>query len=252
MREIWVVVLLVLPSPPRYTAELLACAAFSERTRSEIRVVSSGVPREESLGRDGVVLLRVLGEEPRLSFEAWYDSLVVWRAMPEGRVEPDTDGLIGGRWRGRLDGLGAAALDQRPFMPPEVLQASDLSDLFADFLPPLAPGPLEVGARWRDTAGLEIERLPDSTSGPARVARYHWRAVTVGAPAGADSGIRVDERVVDDGVVAWTDLEGPVHWARAIEIESSIARGGGVRTPLRTRVMQRITVSRLGRHAACG
>jgi hypothetical protein len=214
-------------------------------------MVSSGVPREESLGRDGVVLFRVRGEEPRLSFEAWYDSLVVWRSMPEGRVEPDTDGLIGGRWRGRLDGRGAAALDQKPFMPPEVLQAADLSDLFADFLPPLPPVPLEVGARWQDSTGLEIERLPDSTAGPGTVARYRWRAVTAGGPARADSGMRLDETVVDDGAVVWKDGVGPVHWARSIEIESSIARGGGIRSPLRTRMVQRITVSRLARHPAC-
>jgi hypothetical protein len=234
---------------PGYSAAQLHCAAFVEEVATELLLQRTGGTAREEGARTGRIQVRARTEGPAIRVEFWYDSLRLWRDTPEGRLTPDTDGLIGGRWRGMLGPSGAAALDTRPFMPPEVLAAADLSETFTDFLPPLPPRALALGAEWRDPAGgLAVERLPDSLDAP-ELRRYGWRAEAGGR---GDSLLRLGERVVDEGVVVVHPQRGPVAWDRLVTVRSQVRAGARVGEALNTQVTQRIRVRRVTNPEACG
>jgi hypothetical protein len=137
--------------------------------------------------RRGLLQVRATPSEKGLAFESWYDSLTVDYTSPQGKVTPDTDGLVGGRWTGTILPQGQASLVDRPFMPPELAQVSDLSDEMVDFFPPLATVGLAIGAEWSDSLGLEVERLRDSTGGGERLFRFRWRITSHGGDTPARS-----------------------------------------------------------------
>jgi hypothetical protein len=141
---------------------------------------------------------------------------------------------------------GSVVLDTRPFMPPAVREVADLSESFADFFPPVATVALAVGARWRDSAGLEVERRPDSAASPRRLRRYAWR---VEAIASGDSGLKLGERLVDRGAFAWDDSLGPLAWSRELSIETQLRPRP--REAVRSLVTQRIHVRRITPSRSC-
>ncbi|NOT09999.1 MAG: hypothetical protein HOP28_17540, partial [Gemmatimonadales bacterium] len=49
--------------PPRYTAELLRCAAFLEQVESDIRTESRGPVQRERTGRTGVLVIRLAPDD---------------------------------------------------------------------------------------------------------------------------------------------------------------------------------------------
>lgn len=181
-----------------------------------------------------------------MRFEAWYDSLTLEHRMPAARLRPDTDGLIGGRWLGWLGPTGGVELDTRPFMPPAIREVADLSETFADFFPPLATAALAVGARWRDSAGVDVERRPDSAAVPRSLRRYAWRVETV---APGDTGLKLGERLVERGAVAWDDSLGPVAWSRELSIETQLRPRP--REAVRSLVTRRISVRRVPPMGSC-
>ena len=73
--------------------------------------------RRETLTRDGLWRVRGRPAPAGISVEAWYDSLALSRESPEGELAPDTDGLLGGRYRGTLSPAGRYTADARPFVP---------------------------------------------------------------------------------------------------------------------------------------
>lgn len=89
----------------------------------------------------------------------------------EGGVEVNTDGFVGGRWKLLPDATGALRAVDRPFIPPMLLEVSDLTTAMDDFFPPLPPR-LAVGEKGRDAAGRQWQRTADSAS----VRRFHWEA----------------------------------------------------------------------------
>lgn len=240
---------------PTYRAEPLACAGFTEEVHTDIRVRRARGGVADQAGRTGIVRVRAQAQPGAgaIRFEVWYDSLAVWRDSPAGRLTPDTDGLVGGRWWGRLAPNGAAVLETRPFMPPEVRDVADLSETFSDFFPPLpAPesgAPLALGERWADTLGLEVTRLRDTVVGPRPVARYAWRSTAVRT---ADSGIRLGERLDDEGRLLWSDSLGPLGWTRTVTVRSQVRGGVRIGESLLSEVVQRILVRRILGDAACG
>lgn len=237
-------------APPAYRAELLRCAAFHEAVRTEIRAQRGGPPYEESAGRNGVLVVRAEGEAP-VHFTAWYDSLAVWYDGSGGRVRPDTDGLVGGRWEGTLSPTGEAGLAVRPFMPPDLRSVSDLSDALLDFFPPLPALPVPPRGSWTDSLGLVIDRLPDSAAAKGAVQRFRWRIASRSEPPmPGDSTARLRQSASDQGTVAWLPDAGPLGWSREVTIETEVT-GGAVRLPYRGRVIQRITVTRITESPAC-
>lgn len=237
---------------PRYDAARLACAVFEERVRTEVRAQEAGVPWEEAGERFGLLVFRAHAEDGGLRFEAWYDSLVVRYDAREGRLVPDTDGLIGGRWEGRLTGTGAVELVTRPFMPPDLRAVSDLSDALLDFLPPLPDAPLAPGARWTDSLGLTVRRLADSSGASGQVTRYQWTIRSRGTlPVEADSTLRIRQEAEDEGQFAWRDDVGVLGWQRTVTIETQLARATRGGSSHRGRVVQEIRVRRVTTPAAC-
>ncbi len=104
-----------------------------------------------------------------VAFDAWYDSLALARGSPAGELRPDTDGLLGGRYRGLLGPDGGYTAQARPFVPDEVAEVADLGAALDDLLPPLAPVALAPGQTWRGPSTV-IRRLADTAGagGPLR------------------------------------------------------------------------------------
>src|SRR5919197_286923 len=123
------------PAEFRYTAAQLQCTRFEEISHGRLVVESAGRRRLETVGRVGRWSLRARDTTAGIALEAWYDSLSVWREGPTGKSIPDTDGLLGGRYRGVLSPAGRYAPVARPFIPDEVAEVAELGGALADLLP---------------------------------------------------------------------------------------------------------------------
>lgn len=223
---------------PSYSAALLRCTGFAESVASEIRMAGPSATRTEHSGRAGLLQVRAVPVTGGLDFEAWYDTLAVWRDGPEGRLVPETDGLIGGRWRGSLGPAGAATIQASPFMPPDMLPVADLSTVLADFFPSLPPRPLASGESWSDDDGHQITRRPDHDG----VWSFEWkidraRPLSTGAVGG--------ERIREVGHVIWRDGVGLESWQRQITVDIEARRSLESGSSLRSRVTQSISVTRI-------
>jgi hypothetical protein len=161
---------------------------------------------------------------------------------------PDTDGIIGGRYRGVLSAGGAYTASATPFVPDEVAEFADLHDAFADLLPLLPPEPLEAGAVWRD-AGASIERLGDSTGADGPIQRYRLERTATRRDVSLDGSdtlrIPVRQSTVEEGEFAWAPDRGLLSRSRTVTVETEVPAGGAVRVPVRSRVVQRLTLVRL-------
>ena len=234
---------------PRYAASQLSCAQFVERVETEIHGEAGGRPRNETGGRVARWIVRGATADSGVRIEAWLDSLVIWRKADEGVHSPNTDGLIGGRYRGTLSPVGGYTSLARPFVPDEVAEFADLRDAFADLLPPLPAVAILPGGGWHDGEGLTIERLGDSVGGGAAVERYRAarhaanRAVRLG---GLDTlSIPVRQTTVEEGEFAWDAARGVVRRTRTITVDTDVPAQGSLRVPVRSRVVQRVTLERL-------
>jgi len=190
--------------PAGYTEARLACATFRETVETEIRTSLGTSVREERAGRTGVLTVRATRGDSGLEMLAWFDSLAVWREGPEGRVEPDTEGLLGGRWRGLLDPRGGYASRVVPFIPDEVAGVADLRGIFQDFFPLLPDSVLGDGATWR----WSTQASSDSTT------------------VVEDSlAIPVHRESIEAGSLVWNQGIGPVRWEREITVTAKIPAG---------------------------
>jgi hypothetical protein len=243
------------PAPPafRYTAPQLDCATFTERSRSTLDAETGGRRRRETLTRSGVLRFRARAAGDSLALEAWYDSLALSRRSPETTLHPDTDGLIGGRFRGALSPDGGYAEAARPYIPDDVAEVADVGRTLEDLLPPLPPGPLTVGGRWADGAGLELQRIADSSASGRPVRRLLLRSrsqTDTAAIRGDTAQLPATEVTHEDGEVDWDAERGLLRRTRHIVIETSVPAGGPLKLPLRSRMEQQMELMR-GAHA-CG
>ncbi len=219
---------------PRYAAEMLECAAFREEVRTDIRSESGAVLRQETAGRDGLLVVQAVRSDTGIVLTAWYDSLTVWRQGPEGRMAPDAEGMLGGRWRGTLTAEGRYAGVQVPFIPDEVAEIADLRGVLGDFFPPLAPRVLKIAS--------------------ARDARYGWSAKARTDTTGTVNDtleVPMRRESVEEGTLTWDRRRGPVRWDRTITVTGSIDARGPIRRGIRSLVTQRIRVTRLA-NQGCG
>jgi len=241
------------PAEFRYAPDQWRCVSLHERSRAVLEAETGLRRRRETLTRDGLWRLRGLSVPAGISVEAWYDSLAVSRTSPEGVLAPDTDGLLGGRYRGTLSPAGHYTADARPFVPDEVAEVSDLGAALDDLLPPLPPAALAVGERWGDSAGLELRRLPDSAAGGRRVQRLSLRSRTENDRAtvrGDMTSIAARQVTVEEGEVVWDPTVGILRRTRHIVVETSVPAGGPLRAPLRSRLEQDVVLERV-RAAGC-
>jgi hypothetical protein len=236
------------PAEFRYTPEQWRCVSLHERSRAVLEAETGLRRRRETLTRDGLWRLRGLPVPAGISVEAWYDSLTVSRTSPEGVLAPDTDGLLGGRYRGTLSPAGHYTADARPFVPDEVAEVSDLGAALDDLLPPLPPSALAVGEQWRDGSGLELTRLPDSLAGGRLVRRLALRSSSEAGRAtvrGDTTAIAARQETTEEGQVDWTPTAGLLRRTRHIVVETSVPAGGPLRAPLRSRLEQDVVLEQV-------
>lgn len=209
----------------RYTEARLRCATFRETVETEIRTSLGTTVREERAGRAGVLTLRASAGDSGLEVLAWFDSLSVWREGPEGRAVPDTEGLVGGRWRGLLDPRGRYSSRVLPFIPDEVASVADLRGILQDFLPLLPDNALGDGATWR----WSTQTSSDSTT------------------VVEDSlAIPVHRESTEAGSLVWNQGIGPVRWEREITVTARIPPGRPFPRGVVSVVKQTVRVERTG------
>jgi hypothetical protein len=241
------------PASPRYSAAQLHCARFLESSRSEIQTESAGGGIEATMERDGVWSFRARDTTGGIALEAWYDSLSLRRRSEGQEVTADTDGLIGGRYRGLLSPAGEYVEHARPFLPDEVAELADLSTAARDLLPPLPPGALQPRESWTDSA-LTLTRMPDTLLAGRSLLHFRLAShaeVRETMPRGDTVPIPVSQRVEEEGDIYWSPTSGLVRRLRVIAIEATVPSGGRVRQPVRSRVEQRVELTRLPSRRPC-
>jgi hypothetical protein len=235
---------------PRYLPLQLDCARFRVESNATITTEVGRERSNETVGRTGEMVVRGtrVPTDSLLQLEAWFTSLAMYREGQGERLEPDTDGLIGGRFGAVLTPIGGMSSTELPFFPDDVAQVSDLSTALTSLLPPLPPKPLTPGHGWRDPLGTVITRLGDMTQSGRRVERYRLsrknsRPVEQLLP---DSSIVSAERnESEEGIFSWSTDIGLVRWERDLTDELTVEKGGVVKQPFRTRITQKVTVERI-------
>ena len=232
---------------PSYNAAGLECARFAETTRSEIVTSTARSSGEGTAERSAVWQLRARDSAGAVALEGWYDSLAIRRHTSAGDLIPDTDGLIGGRYRGRLEPAGHYEPSARPFVPDEVAEVADLSSALDDLLPPLAPEALQPGETWR-APGIAITRQADTVARGRTLLRFSVdlrRRASESTPRGDTVPVALAQTTTEQGTFLWDPSLGLVARRREIEVETSIPAGGRIRARVRSRVVQHIVLTRL-------
>lgn len=230
-----------------YAARQLDCARFRETSQSGIRTESGGRNRQQTSTREGVWQFRATPSDDTVSIEAWLDSLAVTRRSDEASISPDTDGLLGGRYRGVLTAQGAYTSRVRPFVPDEVAEVAGMGSALDDFFPPLPARALKVGETWSEVPGLTLRRLPDSTSRAGRLYRFELQRTSearTAETAGDSLPLRLQQKSNEQGEFVWHPQRGLLRRERRIVIETTIPPGRTVRQAVRSKVEQRITLAR--------
>ncbi|MGE0438893.1 MAG: hypothetical protein AB7S39_00280 [Gemmatimonadales bacterium] len=233
-------------APAGYAAGQLSCGRFAESVRTAIRGQSGSARVTAHAGRNGILVVTARDSGAVLALEAWYDSVSVWRAEGPDRLEPDTDGFLGGRYRGTLDRRGRYQPSRTPYVPDDVAEVADLAGALDEFFPRMAPTPLEPGREWRDSTTV-IRRLNDRRQGGRRFQRYQWtRKERTGerVEAGDSLAVTLDQLIDETGELLWSPEYGPLTWSRRIAITARIPATGGVKQGLRSVIDQTVEVVR--------
>ncbi|MFN8652444.1 MAG: hypothetical protein U0133_11110 [Gemmatimonadales bacterium] len=241
------------PEPLRYAPLMLDCARYRVEVDSKITIVAGRQLTRETSRRDGIMVLRATAADSLIKLEAWFDSLSLWREGEGGRLGPDTDGLIGGRYRGLLTSLGGFTATDTPFIPDEVREVAELEGALGDLLPQLPAVPLRLGAGWKDDFGTVISRAEDGRENGQRVERY--RLIRRGSreekrllPDSTEVSATKNEN--ESGIFSWSPELGLVRWEREVHDEVRVPKGGLVKQPFTTGIVQQVRVTRVG--GGCG
>jgi hypothetical protein len=230
-----------------YTVKQLDCARFLETVASDILTEAAGRTRRQTSDRRGVWQFRATPSNGDVVLEGWLDSLMLSRRSPETTISPDTDGLLGGRYRGTLSRTGTYISRVRPFVPDEVAEIADMSGALDDFFPRVPSRALRPGAEWTDSLGLTIRRLPDSALSGVPLFRFalESRRESRAAPTPADTlPLELRQKTEEHGEFVWHPLLGLLRRDRRIIVETSVPPSRSVRQAVRSKVEQRITLLR--------
>jgi hypothetical protein len=230
----------------RYRAEQLNCARFFETADSRILTQSGGRGREQTTGRTAVWQFQAAPEASGVALVGWLDSLALWRRSAETIIRPDTDGLIGGRYRGALSPKGAYGSKARPFVPDEVAEVAGMGSALDDFFPPLAPGKLKPGQGWSDSA-VTIRRLPDSALSGVLLYQFAVearRSASSAEPQGDTLPLPLQQTSLEHGTYVWHPSLGLLRRERRIVVQTIVPASRSVPWAVRSRIEQRITVER--------
>lgn len=187
-------------------------------------------------------MVRATAESTGLSVEAWYDTLAVGREGPDGKYAPETEGILGGRYRGTLDPQGDYLAIVTPFVPAALREIFDFARIPLHFFPGLPPVPLRQGAEWTDGGGLMMWRLADSAAAGGPVSRYRWvrRETWEEGFASGDSTVVVHRSEREEGSLRWRSGVGPLGWNSSLVAGVEFPNGTG-----RSELTQAVRVSRL-------
>ncbi len=234
----------------RYQPELLACVAFHQSVLSDLETMHGDDRRTETTGWEGDLVLRAKADTGGvLSVTAWFERLRVWRDMPEGRIEPATDGMLGGRYRGVLRPDGDYHAVTAPFIPDAVSAIAAMDTALDELFPPLATEPLVPGGAVTDGRRWRFHRLSDTlvATGTAlrlRLLRSDTTSVSVDWGGGQVSqGESVEE---EWGRVLWQHRVGPLSWVRRITTVVTFPATALSARPVRTEVRQERRLEHLG------
>jgi hypothetical protein len=244
----------------RYRPEQLHCSRFREIAESRIQTQSGRRDREQTAGRSGVWQFRAKAGNGEVALEGWLDSLALWRRSAETTIQPDTDGLIGGRYQGSLSPGGTYTGRVQPFIPDEVAEVAGMGTALDDFFPPVPSRQLHPGETWRGSPGVTIERLADSAVSGVPLYRYRLEISreSQGADPVQDSvALELHQVSRETGTYVWHPLVGLLARDRNIVVETTVPASGEVRQAIRSRIQQRIRVTRdldfpRDRSAGCG
>jgi hypothetical protein len=241
---------------PAYRAHQLSCARFLEVSESTILTESGARTRRQTSTRRGTWQFRAEPTDTAIRLEGWLDSLTITRRSEETSISPDTDGLLGGRYRGRLSPTGLYTPEVRPFVPDEVAEVAGMATALDDFFPRLPPRSLGEGAVWTDSLGLTIKRLPDSASSGVALQRFDLRKREKAETAeSARDTIELEQESNEVGQLVWHPQRGLLRAERSISVETTVPPSRSVRQAVRSKVEQRLTLIRTsdGRHQTlCG
>jgi hypothetical protein len=238
---------------PRYAASQLDCARFLEISHSDIRTETSRGAVAATTERGGIWSLRARDTAVGVALVAWFDSLALRRRAAGQEVTADTDGLIGGRYLGLLAPSGAYVERARPFVPDEVAELADLTGAAGDLLPPLPPRALHPGESWADS-GLALTRLPDTVVSGRPLLHFRLESRSASrqtVPRGDTVPIPVRQTGEEESHIYWAPATGLVRRLRTITVDATVPSGGRVRQPVRTRIEQRVELTRLPDRRPC-
>jgi hypothetical protein len=232
---------------PRYSASQLDCSQFIETSHTTITTQTGRRSREQSAGRRGVWRFRAQPEQGDVALEGWLDTLVLWRRSPENTIRPDTDGLIGGRYRGILAINGRYLGRVQPFIPDEVAEVAGMGTALDDFFPPLPARLLHTGEVWTDSSGLRIQRLADSALSGLPLYRFSLEAKRKAKSAAVSHDtvpLELDLVSIEQGRYVWHPTLGLLSRQRTVVVETTVPSGRTVPEPVRSHIEQRISVVR--------
>jgi hypothetical protein len=230
-----------------YSPSQLQCARFHETGQSSIHTESGGRIRDQTSERRALWQFRATPGKSGIALEGWLDSLTITRTSPETTISPDTDGLLGGRYRGSLSPAGTYTSEARPFVPDEVAEVTGMATALDDFFPPLPPKHLPVGKSWTNSKSLTIRRLADSSLSGLPLFRYELeRKLETRVTATREDSTQVPHKQVSEerGTFVWHPTLGLVRRDRKIVLETTVPVSRSVRRPVRSRVEQQISVTR--------
>ncbi len=237
-----------------YSAAQLDCARFVETGESKILTETGGRTRRQTSARRGTWQFRAKSADTNLVLEGWLDSLAITRRSEETTISPDTDGLLGGRYRGTLSRTGTYSASVHPFVPDEVAEVAGMATALDDFFPPVPPLALKVGQTWTDSAGVTIKRVPDSVSTGVSLYRFELQKrgeSHAGASPSDTAPLRLEQESNEAGQFVWHPVRGLVRRERSVVVETSVPPSRSVRQAVRSKVEQRLTLTRLSNDRGC-
>lgn len=243
----------VLPSllaaqAPAYNARMLDSARFHQTIQSQIRIETGSAVTQERSGREGLIGLAAVAGDSGIALTGWFDSLSVWREAGGQRYEPETDGMVGGRYHGLLTAAGVYSWRDQPFIPDPVAEIAELGSAFDDLLPPVPTRDLSVGQSMTLEGGWRIERRSDSLAGRSSLQRYALSGERRRTAVGAElDSVTVEAATYEkeSGTLVWDSLRGPLVWLREITMSAALPAKGPVRRAVRTQIEQSVRLERL-------
>ena len=237
-----------------YSAPQLSCAVYRVTIHSTVTTERGSAKRTEDVGWDGRILLTAeAAPDGSMAIVGWFEQLEVWRETPEGRTAPATSGLIGGRYRGRLDPAGRYRREAVPFLPEAITAIADLATAFDELVPPAPNGPLAPGESSIDSLGWHYDRLSDTTWNDVAALRFrlvHRDSSVVEADFGRGQQVEGTSLEAEHGRVVWVEGSGPALWTRRITTTVSFPPASLTPEAVLTHIDQRRRVERVETAAA--